>query len=538
LSRTLRAWARWLRRKLGRTHWIARILRINRQPSTESGRGLIMLQIDGLARRQFERALTEGRLRCIRSLIEERRFSLESFYSGIPSTTPAVQAEIFFGIKCAVPSFEFMCRANRKIYRMYHAETVAGIEADLAARGTPLLTGGHSYANIFRGGAAKSWFCGQDLDLRALRRRTRVLRIALLTIAYLPSAVRLVSLTLLEVVIALLDMFRGLLARHDFWRELRFIPARIGVCLMAREMIRFRVMLDIEAGTRVIHANFLGYDEQAHRRGPDSRFAHWTLKGIDRAVRDIHRATKRAPLRRYSLLIYSDHGQERVVSFDQRTGRLFGQVMEQTLRRRSLSHCHVAIPHGTNAMLTPVTPSSHRSNIAEEATLEAQQIVVTAMGPLGHIYLPIQLDEGELEVRAGELVRAGVPLVLIRPTSSDAPVVACNRRGRWRLPEDAAELLGASHPFLTEAGDDLVRLCHHPDCGDLILCGWNRGDTPVSFAAENGAHGGPGPEETHGFLVLPPELAGFRPPTNDPAILRGAGLHRMATNFLNATRFS
>jgi len=27
---------------------------------------------------------------------------------------------------------------------------------------------------------------------------------------------------------------------------------------------------------------FVGYDEHAHRRGPDSIFAHWSLEGIDR----------------------------------------------------------------------------------------------------------------------------------------------------------------------------------------------------------------------------------------------------------------
>lgn len=50
-------------------------------------------------------------------------------------------------------------------------------------------------------------------------------------------------------------------------------------------MIKTGAIFDIKSGTKVIHLNFMGYDEHAHRRGPSSRFAYWTLKGIDAAVK-------------------------------------------------------------------------------------------------------------------------------------------------------------------------------------------------------------------------------------------------------------
>ena len=52
--------------------------------------------------------------------------------------------------------------------------------------------------------------------------------------------------------------------------------------------------------------------EHAHRRGPDSRFALWTLRGIDRTVRRVWLAAHRSRHRDYRIWIYSDHGQERV----------------------------------------------------------------------------------------------------------------------------------------------------------------------------------------------------------------------------------
>jgi hypothetical protein len=60
---------------------------------------------------------------------------------------------------------------------------------------------------------------------------------------------------------------------------------------------------------------FFGYDEQAHRRGPGSAFAHWTLKGIDGVVRDIYRTAMRSRCRNYQIVIYADHGQERVKNY-------------------------------------------------------------------------------------------------------------------------------------------------------------------------------------------------------------------------------
>ena len=72
--------------------------------------------------------------------------------------------------------------------------------------------------------------------------------------------------------------------------------------------------MDISRGLPIIHINFLGYDEQSHRRGPHSRFAHWTLKGIDDAIARLWRAANHAAWRHYEVWVYSDHGQAPVLS--------------------------------------------------------------------------------------------------------------------------------------------------------------------------------------------------------------------------------
>lgn len=86
---------RWLRRKISRAHWAARLLGIRTPEGEADDPGLIMIQIDGLSRTQLEKAVREGNMPFLARLIRRKHFTLENFYSGVPSTTPAVQGEIF-----------------------------------------------------------------------------------------------------------------------------------------------------------------------------------------------------------------------------------------------------------------------------------------------------------------------------------------------------------------------------------------------------------------------------------------------------------
>jgi hypothetical protein len=87
----------------------------------------------------------------------------------------------------------------------------------------------------------------------------------------------------------------------------------------------------------------------------------------------------------------------------------------------------------------------------------------------------------------------------------EAPGRLCARtkEAEYRFPQDCEALFGAKHPFIDSLGEDLLRLCEHPDAGDFVLLGWRDGITPLTFAEENGGHAGATPEETNGFALLP-----------------------------------
>lgn len=531
---------RWLRRKTGRTHWAASLLGIQSPEGESDLPGLIILQIDGLSRTQLEHALQTGSMPFLASLIRRRHFTLETFYSGVPSTTPAVQGEIFFGVRAAVPSFQFLHRKTGQVFRMYESGAAEEIARELESScPDPLLKGGHAYSDIFRGGAASSNYCSQDLVADEWLRHLHPLKSLALGVAYSPRLVRMLALAVIEFGLAVIDAFKGMYARENFFQEIAFVPARVLVCVVLRELIRLRVLLDIERGVPVIHANFLGYDEQAHRRGPGSAFAHWTLKGIDRAARDIYRAAGRCTHRDYELIVYSDHGQEHSLPFERRHGRKLGDALAPIFARGPLAGLPLWTDRNPAPGDRPGERSRHLSGARHAAPAAGgppdpkSQIILTAMGPLGHLYFPERITDGDLEAYAAAAVHtAGVPLVLF--LTGGGAVRAFNARGAWSLPDDRAEILGADHPFLDEAAADLARLCGHRDAGDLVLSGWDPRGTPLSFAPENGAHGGPGSEETRGFLLVPDRIRRWHLVHLDRTgeRVRGEELRKTALHFL------
>jgi len=513
---------RLLARFFSRPRWLLRIA--GRVPSAETASepGLILIQIDGLSRSQLERALRRGRLPWLRRMIRRKHYRLHTFYSGIPSSTPAVQGELFYGTKGAVPAFGFSDRKTRRITRMYEREAATEVQSRLATRGKPLLEDGAAYADIYSGGAQESHYCASTTGWGELTRTVNPLALAFMIPLHLWTAARIVVLLALESILAVTDCFRGAFKGRDLWKELQFVPMRVAICVLLREMVTSGAAMDAARGLPVVHLNFLGYDEQAHRRGPASAFAHWSLRGIDDAMRRIWKVARRSDNRDYQIWIYSDHGQERTVPYHALTGRTVQESVAEVLGEvgtcgdRDNDSLQTGIQYHRSRWLGGgrwldvlmgklVSPSA-RQEQAEHGGL------VAAIGPIGHVYPGRQLtDDGRDRVARRLVTEAKIPLVLAAAGENEAN--AWTEKGRFRLPGDAREILGPDHPFLDEAARDLVATCHHADAGDLVISGWDPQGRPISFSMENGAHGGPGVEETHGFALLPGSVA--QPPSSD-----------------------
>ena len=527
---------RRLRRALSRSEWLATLLRLPRSEAPSTAPGLVMIQIDGLSHSQLNHALQRGEMPFLNRLIQREHYRLHRQFAGVPTGTAAFQGELFYGVKGAVPGFNFRDSASGRIVRMFEPTAAAGVERELEAKGNePLLKDGSSYANNYTGGASEVHFCPSALGWGPTLRAANPLVVALLILSNLYSFVRTAALLVVELVLAIVDFVRGLNEGHGLIKELKFVPTRVAVSILLRELATIGAKIDIARGLPIIHLNFLGYDEQAHRRGPSSLFAHWTLKGIDDAIARIWRAGHRSTRRHYDVWVYSDHGQQQVQPYQKLYGRSIGDAVSAVFAELGISTGPLSVhdPHGVQTQrvrqlggkkiqrLLPILGSA-------PGQPASGQVEVAALGPVGFVYCEARLASPARDAVARALVAtARVPLVLT--VAGSGGVTAWTDAGVFTLPQQAADVLGTDHPYLNEAAEELIALCHHPDAGSFILCGWRDGMTACSFADEHGAHGGAGLEETNAFALLPADAP---LPVTERDHLCASDLRRAALHFL------
>ena len=522
-------------RWVSRSKWAIRLLGLPESTETATAPGLVMIQIDGLSHTQLNRALDKGKMPFLCSLLKRERYRLHTHYSGMPSSTPAIQAELFYGVTGAVPAFSFMDRESGQMMRMFDPASAASVEHKLEQKGEPLLKGGSAYSDIYTGGAGESHFCSSSLGWGALLQAADPFALGLVVLTNAYSLLRTAVLLVIEFFLAIVDFVRGLIDGRDLVKELKFVPTRVAICILLRELVTIGAKIDVARGLPVVHLNFLSYDEQAHRRGPSSNFAHWALKGIDDAIARIWRAAKRSALRDYDVWVYSDHGQEETLAYPKQHGRTIEEAVAEVFEEMEDERVDVR-PDSLRGIQSQRARFLGGNKIqrffpihtkAEEKP-ERSRIAVAAMGPLGMVYCAHKLIPAERDRLAKKLVDcAKVPLVLV----NDGPgtVRAWTEEGGFLLPEQNDKVLGPDHPFLEEVTHDLIELCRHPNAGDFIICGWRTGDKPYSFPVENGSHAGPGPEETKAFALLPGDTA--LPERNRPYLrpidLRQAAFHTL-----------
>ncbi len=554
-----------LRHLLSRNRWSAHLLGVPPVETHADEPGLVMIQVDGLGRAVLDRALREGRMPFLRHLVEDEGHVVHDVYAGIPSNTPAFQAELFYGVPGVVPGFGFIDRELGRAVAMTHQPAAAAVEARLTERASGLLANGASWSNIYTGGAAEAHFCIATAGLDRFLRALHPLRLAGLVVWHFWSVARVLANLVAETVLALWDFARGAIAGRNLRAELRFVPERVLVSAVLREIVTAGACVDAERGLPIVHLNLLGYDEHAHRRGPDSRFALWALRGIDRSIRRIWLAAHRSRNRDYQVWIYSDHGQERVrpwsVVHGEDAADAVRRVWSEFPAREGAMAPEAPEPSRPAAVRTPASPRRTRpasplggptgrpGAVREElpswwtpgrkpAAAEPpprpaprEDFHVLHRGPIGFAYVPSSFDRGRLPALAAAVARhGGIPMVLVADGRGAARVFTSGGR-ELRLPGDEEAVFGPGHPHLEWAMEDTLRLVAHRDAGELVLWGWTP-EGPSSFKVENGAHGGPGPRETGAMLVVPPEAAAHVP--SGP--LRAVDLRDLALGALDPHR--
>lgn len=528
---------RQIKRFSSRNRFVVWLFGMSKASNKDHRRGLIILQIDGLSNTQFRNAARSGTMPFLQSLLDDEHYRLHSLYSGVPSSTPAVQGELFYGVRNCVPAFKFMRPKDKKPLHMLDLNVASEIEQTLQSEGHPLFEGGSVYSNLFTGGAAESSFCASSLGWDSIIPSKNVYKMVIFALLNTVSILRVLILTSVEFVLAIIDFVRGVVGGKNLIKELAFVPMRVGVSVLLRELVTIGVKLDAARGLPVIHANFLGYDEQSHRRGPDSKFAHWSLRGLDSAVARIWRSAMLSEHRDYDIWVYSDHGQEATRCYPVE----YSNSIESEVDKAVARFCDTSLASSSDIDIGSYDESPHikllgskklsawLSGKEDSITQDgSNQVQVAAMGPLGLVYIDHETTLEQLKNIAATLVEnSHVPMAMVADFDSegDRIVHVARSDGHWTLPLDKEEVFGEKHPFLNDVCADMINNVHHEFAGKITLCGWRVNEAPMSFRIENGAHGGAGEQETHAFALIPEDTV---LPERDRAYLKFIDLHKAA----------
>jgi Type I phosphodiesterase / nucleotide pyrophosphatase len=487
----------------------------------EGRRRFLIVQIDGLSRDVLERALAEGYLPFMRRLLVRGRWRVEPMAVGLPTSTPAFQMAMMYGIHPDIPGFHFYDKRQRADVHFPRAGHAARVETEQASGRTGILAGGSAYGCCFTGGAANNLFSfarfkrptGEGL----LRVATSLVVLVWVTIKCLVlSAVMIVRHSLRSVAYPVREQGLG-------WQ---WLAVRLGISVWVRELFTLAVARDLYRGTPAVYVNYLDYDVFAHGFGPGHWRALRALRRVDRAIRRLARVLRRVPELRYDLYILSDHGQALCRPFTKLAGgRPFERVFFEDVlplpdptpsapparaRRRwrtRIRGFRKGEPGTLQRFLNYLEEDFFGMPDEAKETVERDGLRVVSAGPNAFVYLidePEPVDMDAIEERypglAENLSRcSGVGHVLAR--STDGPV--CWWRGkRYRLE------LGEAGPFAGRADLDLVleairELMEMRSAGDLVVYGTDAPGGHVSFIPELGAHAGASPEELHTFIIHP-----------------------------------
>ena len=498
----------------------------------EGGRRLVLIQLDGVSRRRLEWALGAGHMPCLARRLEEGRLSLSRCRSGAPTSTPAFQAGLLYGVSPSVPGFVWYDRRSGREVRMDRATDAAAIEASLSERNPPLLTRGTSYFSIFSGGAALPHFClsglAGDYPLDALTAGFSAWDTLASTLVHSVTTARTAGRLAAELAAGLWQGVAWSLSLGRIQHEPRFLLHRLIVGAFMRELAVEGIIIDVARGVPIVFCDLLAYDEFSHRRGPDAPEAIAQLRSMDQALAAIFAATDAVPDLRYDVYVFSDHGHVATKPFQSFTGlslpeylaladggvavprRLGGEEAVRLAQTRSVRALLASTPGPLRSRVGAAIDRLERGLVGHALGFARHDRVVTAeAGDLAHVYFTDESAPVDLET-----VRARHPGVLsaLRESRAIGIVVARNgRRGVALVQGDEIDLAipgeveRLPHPDPTLLAGYLADLASLPHSGDLVVLGWRgEGLTPVAYAWEFGSHGGVAPEEIDTFFLHPP----------------------------------
>ncbi len=500
-----------------------------RQDAPRGRRRFLIVQIDGLSREVLQAALSSGRAPAIARLIAAGRLRWRDLSVGIPSSTPAFQAALMYGVHPDIPGFHWYDkRARADLY--FPRPGVAALVEERHARGRRgIMEGGACYGCVFSGGATESLWT-MSRALHPTRAGGALLRAPLSAVLFTWVIVKCLVLTANELTRALLRLVADPLRLGR--RRMKWLLFKIGFSIWMRQLFTLATSADLYRGAPAVYVNYLEYDVFAHTFGPHHPLALRALRRVDHSIAQLARILRRLPDSAYDLYVLSDHGQAATRPFDRVSGGAsIEAIVLSTMARLAPSRTvastepagGVASPSaldalrrlGTGGLGQRFLTYLERDFLAfmgeggQHATESPVRVV--AAGPNAFVYFTDSAEPlvaADIERRCPGIAAAlsehpGVGFVLAR--SPDGPL--CWHEGRrWSLEPESSGGLFDQRPDREVVLRGLRELMAMPSAGDLVLYGIGAPAGDVSFLDERGAHAGPSPAELDTFILHPPTV--------------------------------
>lgn len=417
--------------------------------------GLVVVQIDGLARPILARQIQAGRVPFLSSWVRSGRYRLDGWEALLPPTTPASQAGILHGNNDGIPAFRWYEKDAGRLMVANHPDDALVIGQRISNGEGLLSNDGASVGNLFSGDAARSYISMATIKDKeqGLGRSQTFMSFFASPYNWLGTIVRSIAEIVKEYVQARRAERNGIVPRMH--RGMPYPVARAATNVALRDLSTSLVIEEMYRGTPVIYVDYTDYDEIAHHSGPERSETLDALDGVDRAIRTLEKAAANAP-RPYRFVVVSDHGQTLGATFLQRYGKTLGDVVR-----------------GLMGGGTTVAEATGRVEEFGQTNAFLSELVQTrgASGRLARTALGSQAQDGSVELKVGrsgkaaaEAADAAVKEAAERP---DLVAIASGNLGLVYFPQlpgrVTLETLADRYPGLVEA------LAAHPGVGAILL---------------------------------------------------------------------
>ncbi len=485
-----------------------------------AGKGLVVVQIDGLSATVLRRAIASGQAPTLTRWLRGGSHRFQPWWAPIPSTTPASQAALLYGDDSVVPGYRWWDRTAQRLVVANRPADAALIESRLPAGAGLLRDGGVAVSTALSGGAARTFLVFSS----AVRRRGLGSGDAFVPVFASPFLLpRIVLLTIGEMVKEAFQARRqrALRVQPRIQRKLSYVALRAVTNVLLRTVNLVVVADQMSRGAPIILVDFVDYDEIAHHAGPERPEAMRAVEGLDAVLAELEMVARRVPTD-YELVVWSDHGQSLGQTFDQLTGQSLAERVRHLMADDAVDvlesiggddwgPLNVLIA-GTIGSTTR-RPDSFLVGPDRSLTADVPDLVVVGGGNLGMVWFPrlahrptlAEIDERWPGLVPGLALTEGIGVVL--SAVGPGAAVAVGPSGTRRIGGDLDGLAQGSdplEPYDSRGIEDLRRLTGLAGCGDLVVLSTvDEFGLVHAFEHQVGSHGGLGGPQNEGILVHP-----------------------------------